>query len=84
MKSKRRKTITKLRVLGGNQQMLRLDFEETGDLFPDEIVELRHWLAGLLDEGLDGIIVSDYAKGVCSDDFCQWVIAQARPMIYRC
>ena len=31
--------------------MLRLDFEETGDLFPDEIVELRHWLAGLLDEG---------------------------------
>ena len=78
VKSKRRKTITKLRVLGGNQQMLRLDFEETGDLFPDEIVELRHWLAGLLDEGLDGIIVSDYAKGVCSDDFCQWVIAQGK------
>ena len=48
VKSKRRKTITKLRVLGGNQQMLRLDFEETGDLFPDEIVELRHWLAGLM------------------------------------
>lgn len=69
VKSKRRKTITKLRVLGGNQQMLRIDFEETGDLFPKEIIELRHWLAGLLDEGLDGIIVSDYAKGVCSDDF---------------
>ena len=54
--------------------MLRLDFEETGDLYPEEIVELRQWLAKLLDEGLDGIIVSDYAKGVCSDDFCQWVI----------
>ena len=78
VKSKRRKTITKLRVLGGNQQMLRLDFEETGDLFPEEIIELCHWLAGLLDEGLDGIIVSDYAKGVCSDDFCQWVIAQGK------
>lgn len=56
--------------------MLRLDFEETGDLYPEEIIELRHWLANLLDHGLDGIIVSDYAKGVCSDDFCQWVIAQ--------
>ncbi|WP_293728205.1 D-glycero-beta-D-manno-heptose-7-phosphate kinase [uncultured Phascolarctobacterium sp.] len=74
VKSERRKTITKLRVLGGNQQMLRLDFEETGDLYPEEIVALRQWLAGLLDDGLDGIIVSDYAKGVCSDDFCQWVI----------
>ena len=74
VKSPHRKTITKLRVLGGNQQMLRLDFKETGDLYPEEIVELRQWLAKLLDEGLDGIIVSDYAKGVCSDDFCQWVI----------
>lgn len=77
VESGHRKTITKLRVLGGNQQMLRLDFEETGDLYPDEIVRLREWLAGLLDKGLDGIIVSDYAKGVCSDDFCQWVISQA-------
>ena len=76
VKSPHRKTITKLRVLGGNQQMLRLDFEETGDLYPEEIVELRQWLAELLDEGLDGIIVSDYAKGVCSDDFCQWVISE--------
>ena len=41
VKSPRRKTITKLRVLGGNQQMLRLDFEETGDLYPEEIVQLR-------------------------------------------
>lgn len=76
VRSTRRKTITKLRVLGGNQQMLRLDFEETGDLYPEEIVQLRRWLARLLDQGLDGIIVSDYAKGVCSDDFCQWVISE--------
>lgn len=78
VKSQHRKTITKLRVLGGQQQMLRLDFEETGDLVPDEIISLRAWLENLLDNGLDGIIVSDYAKGVCSDDFCQWVIAQGK------
>lgn len=78
VKSSRRKTITKLRVLGGNQQMLRLDFEETGDLYPEEIAVLSQWLERLLDEGLDGIIVSDYAKGVCSDSFCQWVIRQGK------
>lgn len=78
VKSSRRKTITKLRVLGGNQQMLRLDFEETGDLYPEEIAVLSQWLERLLDEGLDGIVVSDYAKGVCSDSFCQWVIRQGK------
>lgn len=78
VKSKMRKTITKLRVLGGNQQMLRLDFEETGDLFAEEIKALTDWLENLLDDGLDGIIVSDYAKGVCSDGFCQWVIRQGQ------
>lgn len=76
VRSANRKTITKLRVLGGSQQMLRLDFEETGDLMPNEITQLSQWLEGLLDKGLDGIIVSDYAKGVCSDNFCQWVIKQ--------
>lgn len=74
----KRKTITKMRVLGGNQQMLRLDFEETGDLYPEEISALSDWLENLLDNGLDGIIVSDYAKGVCSDSFCQWVIKQGK------
>ena len=77
VKSEKRKTITKLRVVGGQQQMLRLDFEEVGDLYPEENVSLKTWLEGLLDEGLDGIIVSDYAKGVCSDEFCQWVIKTA-------
>lgn len=76
--SNKRKTITKMRVLGGNQQMLRLDFEETGDLYLEEISALSDWLENLLDNGLDGIIVSDYAKGVCSDSFCQWVIKQGK------
>lgn len=73
--SEKRKTITKLRVLGGQQQMLRLDFEEVGDLFEEETVALKAWLSGLLEQGLDGLIISDYAKGVCSDEFVQWAIA---------
>lgn len=77
IKSEARSTITKLRVLGGQQQMLRLDFEEVGDLLPAETEALTAWLDGLLAEGLDGIIVSDYAKGVCAAEFVQSVIAKA-------
>ncbi len=76
-KSAGRETITKLRVLGGQQQMLRLDFEEVGDLVPEESKQLSAWLDGLLAQGLDGIIVSDYAKGVCAAGFVQEVIAKA-------
>jgi len=77
VKTKERSTITKLRIVGAMQQMLRLDFEEIGDLEPAETMQLNSWLADLLDNGLDGIILSDYAKGVCSDDFCQKVIKTA-------
>ncbi len=78
VKSKSRRTITKLRVLGGSQQMLRLDFEEPGDLTDKEIRSMDKWLQGLLTKGLDGIVVSDYAKGVCSAAFVQKVIALAK------
>ena len=78
LKNAQRETITKLRVIGGTQQMLRLDFEEPSDLETVEVVKLQEWLAGLLDNGLDGIIISDYAKGVCSVAFLRWVIQQGK------
>jgi D-beta-D-heptose 7-phosphate kinase/D-beta-D-heptose 1-phosphate adenosyltransferase len=75
--SPRRSTITKMRIIGARQQMLRLDFEEPGDLDEEEETKMLDWLRKRLDDGLDGIILSDYAKGVCSDHFCQMVITQA-------
>ena len=77
IKSRQRSTITKMRILGARQQMLRLDFEEVGDLYPEEADAIKQWLLGLIEKGLDGIAVSDYAKGVCSDAFCQWLIRMA-------
>ncbi|MHC1718161.1 MAG: D-glycero-beta-D-manno-heptose-7-phosphate kinase [Acidaminococcaceae bacterium] len=77
IKSPKRATVTKMRIIGATQQMLRLDFEEAGDLLPEETILLSSWLAGLFDQGIDGIIISDYAKGVCSDDFCQKLIKTA-------
>jgi D-beta-D-heptose 7-phosphate kinase/D-beta-D-heptose 1-phosphate adenosyltransferase len=77
VKSRYRSTITKMRILGAHQQMLRLDFEEVGDLYPEEADKIKQWLLELMEKGLDGIAVSDYAKGVCSESFCQWVIRMA-------
>lgn len=77
VKSRYRSTVTKMRILGARQQMLRLDFEEVGDLYPEEADKIKQWLLDLIDKGLDGIAVSDYAKGVCSEAFCQWVIRMA-------
>ncbi|MBR4909509.1 MAG: bifunctional heptose 7-phosphate kinase/heptose 1-phosphate adenyltransferase [Acidaminococcaceae bacterium] len=77
VKSRYRSTITKMRILGSHQQMLRLDFEEVGGLYPEEADHIKQWLLELMEKGLDGIAVSDYAKGVCSESFCQWVIRMA-------
>lgn len=73
-----RKTITKLRVIGSHQQMLRLDFEDINVLTNQEENYLQQWLQGLLTSGLDGIIISDYAKGTCTANFCQWIITRAK------
>lgn len=75
--SSERSTITKLRIIGARQQMLRLDFEEVGDLSVKEEKNILAWLIKMLQGGLDGIALSDYAKGVCSQGFCQRVIALA-------
>ena len=48
IRSKKRSTITKMRILGARQQMLRLDFEEVGDLHDDETAPLKAWLEKLL------------------------------------
>ncbi len=75
--SEARKTISKARVIGGVQQLLRMDFEEVGDLTNAEVSKLEEWFDALIKKKLDGIIISDYAKGVCSQEFCKWIISTA-------
>jgi D-beta-D-heptose 7-phosphate kinase/D-beta-D-heptose 1-phosphate adenosyltransferase len=55
-------TITKLRVLGQHQQLLRLDFEKTLDVLKAEdlISDLKRLLR---DKKIDVLVLSDYAKG---------------------
>ena len=62
-------TITKLRILGGRQQMLRLDSEELGDRRQADYTRL---IEGVLEQlpGCHAVVLSDYAKGVLTPDVC--------------
>jgi D-beta-D-heptose 7-phosphate kinase/D-beta-D-heptose 1-phosphate adenosyltransferase len=70
-------TTSKLRILGGKQQMLRLDVEKTNG-YPAGAYKA---LLSDLDQALSGaqvLVLSDYAKGVLSEELCGEAIRMAR------
>ena len=73
-----RPTITKTRVVGGHQQILRLDRESSLPFDESEMAALRAALQVALAAGPDIVVLSDYAKGLLHPDICQLVIQQAR------
>ena len=61
------KTITKTRVLVRNQQLCRLDHEDSPSSYRKLLEEPKRWkLLEAKIKKVDGIILSDYAKGVLS------------------
>lgn len=73
-----RATITKTRVLGGHQQMLRLDQEDTSFLTDAANQALLNSVLDLLNKWQPGVLIlSDYAKGTLSSTVCQALIEAA-------
>ena len=72
-----RSTITKMRILGDRQQMMRLDFETITPITTDEEERLISWLEKLCQQGLQGIVISDYGKGVCTPTLLKEVFGLA-------
>jgi D-beta-D-heptose 7-phosphate kinase/D-beta-D-heptose 1-phosphate adenosyltransferase len=70
-------TITKTRIVGGRQQMLRLDSE---NLAPHGDADHERLLAKVLERlpQCHAVVLSDYAKGVLAPKLCQAVIAESR------
>lgn len=70
-------TITKLRILGGRQQMLRLDSERIAE---HEAQDGDRLIARALEElpRCHAVVLSDYAKGVLNEKVCQRIIGEAR------
>jgi D-glycero-beta-D-manno-heptose-7-phosphate kinase len=73
-----RKTTLKTRVIGNNQQLLRVDQEQTDDINSQEEQQLISAISLLLDEGYDAIIFEDYNKGVLTEKVITEVIAAAK------
>jgi D-glycero-beta-D-manno-heptose-7-phosphate kinase len=75
--STERKTTIKTRVLSNSKQMLRIDTEDQHDLSPKETHALKAGIAQLFQDGIDGILLEDYNKGVLTAEIIQWVISEA-------
>jgi D-beta-D-heptose 7-phosphate kinase/D-beta-D-heptose 1-phosphate adenosyltransferase len=72
--------VTKTRILGGHQQMMRLDKESRLSFTDTEASALLKQVSQAIAQNPAVIILSDYAKGVLSTELCQAVIAQARAL----
>ena len=77
IQSETRKTTVKTRVIGNNQQLLRVDSEQTNPISSAEGETLVNRVNKLMDEGCDGIIFEDYNKGVLIPDVIQQIIKRA-------
>ena len=58
------KTTVKTRIIGNNQQLLRIDDEQLTPLNESQENLILKRISTLIEEGVDGIILEDYNKGV--------------------
>jgi D-beta-D-heptose 7-phosphate kinase/D-beta-D-heptose 1-phosphate adenosyltransferase len=71
-----RGTTVKTRVLAGNQQVVRIDREDTSEASTDLSDALVQGVAAAMQEGLvQAVIVEDYAKGAVSETVASRVVA---------
>ncbi len=73
-----RQTTIKTRIMSGNQQLLRIDMEDTHDISEEEsALVLGHLEEILLSRKIKVIIIQDYNKGLLTADLIQKIIRSA-------
>jgi rfaE bifunctional protein kinase chain/domain len=72
-----RPTTTKTRLIGGAQQILRVDREQRAGISTEMEASLLAWAAGCLSLA-DCVLISDYGKGVVTARICQELVGMAR------
>ena len=76
--SEQRSTIVKTRVLASDRQIVRIDEESTEPISDSDADQIVEALLELIRTGqAQAVILSDYAKGVCTEYLCQRVIQAA-------
>ena len=66
-------TIQKVRILGKNQQLLRVDYEKKDHVHKDIEASMIKFLEKTI-KNVDLIVISDYAKGVITHEICSKLI----------
>lgn len=70
-------TISKTRIVAGQQQIVRIDNEVKAPIAPHLMQAAVDAAKGLIDRK-DVVVLSDYAKGLLTDSFCAAVIEEAK------
>lgn len=70
-------TITKARIIGGRQQIVRLDYEQRLEVPEKTKEEFKTQVAKLIREN-PTLVISDYGKGMISEEFCTFLISVAK------
>ncbi len=80
LQSAQRPTVAKTRVMSGNQQIVRIDDESSASFTQIETSQLLTNIDAALTQNPSIVILSDYAKGVLSDEVCKTVIARCKTL----
>ena len=70
-------TISKTRIVGRTQQMLRLDVESRETVPQTEMARLEDRVVALVEDA-DAVVLSDYAKGALTKELCDAMIRAAK------
>jgi rfaE bifunctional protein kinase chain/domain len=65
-------TITKIRIIGGNQQIVRVDFEKIKPLTKKEKSQIKRHILSIIDK-FKCIVISDYGKGMINRDISKFI-----------
>ena len=70
-------TITKARIIGGKQQIVRVDYEDRSDLINEDKKLLQEAFCANISD-YDILVISDYGKGLITEEFCNYLIRYAK------
>jgi D-beta-D-heptose 7-phosphate kinase/D-beta-D-heptose 1-phosphate adenosyltransferase len=69
-------TIAKIRIIGGNQQIVRVDFEKIKLLTKKEKKQIKRHILSIIDK-FKCIVISDYGKGMIDQDISKFIIDES-------
>ncbi len=74
---KKRPTSLKTRIIAEHQQVVRTDLESKAEIEADIADGIIKWIGSII-ENIDGVVISDYGKGLITTNLIELIIKSAR------